>query len=606
MAAKRTRPFDDDFWDDDECDILDDFDGDMGNDEEYMEMDVDEDEPADSAKWTITSAINKVVLLAHGSGLSKKFWEKCKNPIEYLTNTLGLTKMQVVVIAILTEKGEAMNWHDFGCFLHCTRLTVMQYSDEIEELIEKGWVYHRIKRDLGNSTKGFALCNGVITALSHNKVFVPEKITGLTTQELIDGLEKYLDRNMNNHDICFVDVQHWMVHLCKKNPDLPLCREVLKLEGDLHAQSLLMMIVQDYAQWAGSAEEGLDIEAVDRFFPAEYETDNIRHKLQNGNHILFEMGFIENKCENGKADKDSYVLTTMFKDDILGDYTPSKSKCIRNHAGSNRGLKECSGITEKKMFYNPSEQKQVERLANMLSKDNFSGIQERLEKEGMRKGFACLFYGGPGTGKTETVLQIARQTGRDIMQVDIATIRDKFVGVTEKRIKSVFSRYRRLCRESETTPILFFNEADGIFGKRSGCEMNPAVEKEENAMQNIILQEMEDLDGILIATTNLTNNLDNAFERRFLFKIEFHKPDVEAKTKLWNSMLHGEVAAEEVRKLAARYDFSGGQIENIARQSTIEYILSGKKASFDEIDEFCKQEMLNTKKVCKPIGFRVA
>ena len=603
MAVKRSRPFDDDSWDDDDDDILEGLE-EEDEEEETGNEDENEDEDEDEAEWSITSAINEIVISAHRSKLSKEFWKKCRNPFDYLTEKLGMTKMQVLIISILIEKGEVLSWHDFSRFLDCTRLTVMQHSEEIEELIEKGWMYHRIKRDIGQSAKGLALCNGVFTALSHNKVFVPEKITGLTTQELIDGLEKYLDRNMNNHDICFEDVQHWMVFLCKKNPDLPLCRKVLQFEDDLYTQSLLLMIVHDYAQWAGSADEGLDFIAVDRFFPPEYETDNIRHKLQNGEHILFKMGIIDYKCENGKADNESYVLTTMFKDNTLGDYTPSRSKCISNNVGADQGLKKCSGITEKMMFYNADEQKQVERLTNMLNQKNFAGIQERLEKEGMRKGFACLFYGGPGTGKTETVLQIARQTGRDIMQVEIAGIRDKFVGETEKRIKSVFERYRRLCQECETTPILFFNEADGIFGKRSGCEMNPAVEKEENAMQNIILQEMEDLNGILIATTNLTTNLDSAFERRFLFKIEFHKPDVEAKTKLWNSMLHGEMAEEDARKLATRYDFSGGQIENIARQSTIEYILSGKKASFDEIDEFCRHELLVTKKERKPIGFQ--
>ena len=93
------------------------------------------------------------------------------------------------------------------------------------------------------------------------------------------------------------------------------------------------------------------------------------------------------------------------------------------------------------------------------------------------------------------------------MQVDIAGMRDKYVGETEKNIKAVFARYRDICRNSEVQPILFFNEADAIFNKRSE-NIQHSVDKMENAMQNIILQEMEDLDGILIATTNLTSNLD--------------------------------------------------------------------------------------------------
>jgi SpoVK/Ycf46/Vps4 family AAA+-type ATPase len=181
-------------------------------------------------------------------------------------------------------------------------------------------------------------------------------------------------------------------------------------------------------------------------------------------------------------------------------------------------------------------------------------------------------------------------------------MRDKFVGESEKNIKEVFSRYRKLCQNSEVMPILFFNEADGIFGKRSNCSgSNPSVEKMDNAMQNIILQEMEDLEGILIATTNLTNNFDTAFERRFIFKIEFHKPDTDVKTKIWCSMLK-DISADDAHQLASHFDFSGGQIENIARKRTVDYILSGKYASLDEIEGYCRAELL-TGRERRSIGF---
>ena len=123
----------------------------------------------------------------------------------------------------------------------------------------------------------------------------------------------------------------------------------------------------------------------------------------------------------------------------------------------------------------------------------------------------------------------------------------------------------------------------------------------DNAMQNIILQEIEDLDGILIATTNLTSNLDKAFERRFLYKVEFHKPDTDVKTKIWRSMLK-DISADDARQLASHFDFSGGQIENIARKRTVDYILSGKFASLDEIEGYCRAELLGGKER-RSIGF---
>ena len=257
-------------------------------------------------------------------------------------------------------------------------------------------------------------------------------------------------------------------------------------------------------------------------------------------------------------------------------------------------------IKEKTLFFNASEQEQIQRLTSLLSAENLPSVQKRLEEQGLRKGFACLFYGSPGTGKTESVLQIARQTGRDLMQVDIAGLRDKFVGESEKNIKEVFSRYRRLCKNSEVMPILFFNEADAIISKRTE-NVEHSVDKMDNAMQNIILQEIENLDGILIATTNLTSNLDKAFERRFIFKVEFHKPATEVKEKIWTSMLK-DISSEDAHKLASRFDFSGGQIENIARKRTIDYILTGKYASFDEIEEYCRAELLTNTKERKHIA----
>ena len=224
-----------------------------------------------------------------------------------------------------------------------------------------------------------------------------------------------------------------------------------------------------------------------------------------------------------------------------------------------------------------------------------------MKDTGFRCGFTCLFYGLPGTGKTETVLQLARQTGRDILQVNISQIKSMWVGESEKNIKQVFDNYRAKVKECQITPILLFNEADAIIGKRQeGAER--AVEKMENSIQNIILQEMETLDGILIATTNLAQNMDKAFERRFLYKIKFEKPTVEARMNMWREMIP-KLNEEQSRVLATKYDFSGGQIENIARHYTIGNILHGDSDDLiAELAEYCDSERLESKENRK-IGF---
>jgi hypothetical protein len=548
--------------------------------------------------WTVISALNRVLDLAQDCKLSDEFWKTCKAPLAYLRQKLGLTNIQIVVLAIMVELGEGVSWKRLGNYLGCTRLTMMLYSEEIEELVAKRWCVRKAVHEIGGSYEGFGLAHGVVTALRHNKPFVPEKIDGLNEQQFVDKLESHVDKNMNDRNAVFNDDEEWMLQLVKANSHLPLCHEILKFD-DIHIQSLLLLIVVDYAQWEGSEGEGLTFQTIDGLYPEEYECGLMRQRLRDGIHPLIQCGYIEHKCNEGQADTEQYMLTRKAKTELLSAYTPSHSMCRRMRT-DDRFLKSHEAIREKSLFFNTSEREQIERLTSLLSIENLPSIQQRLEELGMRKGFACMFYGAPGTGKTETVLQIARQTGRDLMQVDIAGLRDKWVGESEKNIKEVFARYRRLCQNSEVMPILFFNEADAIINKRTE-NVEHSVDKMDNAMQNIILQEIEDLDGILIATTNLTSNLDKAFERRFLYKVEFHKPDTDVKTKIWCSMLK-DISADDARKLASRFDFSGGQIENIARKRTVDYILSGKYASFDEIEGYCRSEVLASKNG-RRIGF---
>ena len=556
------------------------------------------DEFKEPDTWTIITALDRILDLAQDSQLSDEFWKSVKNPLAFLNKELGLTNVQIVALAMLIEAGEPMSWKSMGNYLGCSRLSIMVYSEEIEELVTKRWAIHKGVHEIGGFFEGIALVRGVVTALRHNKTFVPEKIDGLNEQQFVDKLERHVEKNMNDRNAVFNDDEEWMREFAKANPHLPLCHEVLKFD-DIHVQSLLLLIVVDYAQWEGSDGEGLTFQTIDGLYPEEYDCDFMREGLRDGTHPLIQCGYIEHKCNEGQADTEQYMLTRKAKSELLSAYTPSHSKCRRMRP-DDRFLKSHDAIREKSLFFNTSEQEQIERLTSLLSTETLPSIQKRLEEQGMRKGFACLCYGAPATGKTETVLQIARQTGRDLMQVDIAGLRDKWVGESEKNIKEVFARYRRLCQNSEVMPILFFNEADAIINKRTE-NVEHAVDKMDNAMQNIILQEIEDLDGILIATTNLTSNLDKAFERRFLYKVEFHKPDTDVKTKIWRSMLK-DISADDARQLASHFDFSGGQIENIARKRTVDYILSGKFASLDEIEGYCRAELLGGKER-KCIGF---
>ena len=239
-------------------------------------------------------------------------------------------------------------------------------------------------------------------------------------------------------------------------------------------------------------------------------------------------------------------------------------------------------------------------VADSLQNANYTNMVSRLEDKGLPKGMAILLYGAPGTGKTESVMQWARATGRDIIHVDISASKSMWYGESEKIIKEIFTKYRRQCKRSVLKPILLFNEADAIFASRKTGN-NSSIDQTENAIQNIILEEMECLDGILIATTNLADNLDKAFERRFLFKIRFDKPSIEAKTKIWRDKLSA-LSEAEAHSLAIRYDFSGGEIDNIVRKSLMSEVIEGKIPSFNEIEKLCTEEKMG-RSAGKRVGF---
>lgn len=257
-------------------------------------------------------------------------------------------------------------------------------------------------------------------------------------------------------------------------------------------------------------------------------------------------------------------------------------------------------IAGKELFFSPKLDEQLSLVRSSLQPDTFATLRSRLEQQNMPKGVAILLYGEPGTGKTESVMQMARATGRAVMHVDISNTKSMWFGESEKIIKQVFADYRRLCERSQVKPILLFNEADAIFSKRKDVGRS-SVAQTENAIQNIILEEMEHLDGILVATTNLANNLDAAFERRFLFKIRFDRPTIEAKKSIWQSKL-AVLTDADAESLATQYDFSGGQIDNIVRKAIMNEIVKGERPTLATLQTLCAEERISRGTASK-IGF---
>ena len=334
---------------------------------------------------------------------------------------------------------------------------------------------------------------------------------------------------------------------------------------------------------------------IQKLYPVR-KRKQVLNDFMNNKHSLQKTDLVEiEKTSSLFGESTIIVLTDKGKEVLLGE---DATLYIDNV--SDKQLLACDNIIEKKLFFSGELKEQLSLLSNSLNEEHYKNLCERLEENHLPKGIAVLLYGEPGTGKTESVMQIARVTGRAIMHVDISATKTCWFGESEKLIKKVFTDYRRLCEKSKIKPILLFNEADAVFSKRKDVGSG-SVAQTENAIQNIILEEMEQLDGILIATTNLADNLDHAFERRFLFKIRFDKPTIEAKTNIWMTKLPS-LSKDDAHTLASNYDFSGGQIENITRKVLMQEIINDIKPSINGLITICNEEKMS-KNNTRRIGF---
>lgn len=245
-------------------------------------------------------------------------------------------------------------------------------------------------------------------------------------------------------------------------------------------------------------------------------------------------------------------------------------------------------IEEKTLLFDKEMEDQVTCLKTLMDPKFSAVLMDRLKQVG-RKSLTALFYGAPGVGKTELARQLARSTGRDCIVADPAKLNGSYWGDSEKNVREIFTTYKYIQKISDTAPILVFNEADGIITKRF-TNVSRAIEKSENTVQGIILQELESFEGIFIGTTNLQENLDVASDRRFLYKVRFNYPSLEIRKKMISIKMKW-ISDDDAASLANEFCLSGGQLDNIAAKCVIEKFMTGGEATFEKIRSFCREEI---------------
>ena len=541
---------------------------------------------------TMLSAVNNIVTLAEDSELNTKFFEQADRFMTYLSERQGITKAQTVMLALFVESSAAGNKADFAdiaTFISCKNVQVLQYKTEVDDLVKKGFL--RLIKNNFEGDYDYFVNPKLLESLSKNEPYQRQSYkdaTGIQFFQYFYDITHLRYEDQLSTELMVSEIERLM----DENPELPFVKSLRSVEMSEYSRTIITHMCRHLVL---SGTTSLPMSHLVFLFDTQHQKYDFDRTMSDGSHFLIRDGWVENAFAEGFKDKDEYQLTAKAREFLLKDYD------IKISESRGCDVMQSGNIVVKQLFFANDVQRQLDSLSELLSEENYLGICNRLKERGLRQGFACLFYGEPGTGKTESVMQIARQTGRDILQVNISEIKSMWVGESEKNIKAIFDRYRVVAKQSKRIPILLFNEADAVIGKRKeGAEHS--VDKMENSIQNIILQEMESLEGIMIATTNLVQNMDAAFERRFLYKVKFEKPELAQRTKIWQSMMP-RLSDDTAAKLASSFDFSGGQIENITRKCDIESILYGDEYVTEEkIEQYCQEEKI-VRRCSSRIGF---
>ena len=542
-------------------------------------------------RWNISKAMSSVYQSLNGSKLKIKKTKIYSAAMENLKALYNISQIQVWILCLVCERyferEDSSSLQNISGKLGVPVMSIIRWKKEIEFLVEHGFLEHCGRNDAVQPLNDFS------ESIYNNTEYIPQAKKEVDDIEFISYMaDRYESRR--GEDMSARSIQRELRLYEKAHSHL----EVVKRVSDELENPNYRFFVYDVANDVlKGVVSNLNATISDLYDGGERYS--VATKMMEEKHELFQKGLIE-FAKKGNLSEATITLSDKGRKLVLGE-----KAFLFEDSINDKNLIKTDSIKEKKLFYSPENQKEIDRLKAALQEEKLKGIQQRLKDDGLPVGVAVLLYGAPGTGKTESVMQIAKETGRSIVHVDISEAKSAWFGESEKRIKKIFTSYKNSCeiaeKKGELMPILLFNEADALISKRKSDTSGNCAQT-ENAIQNIILEELESLKGIFIATTNLASNMDSAFERRFLFKIKFENPSTEAKTSIWMNKLSW-LDKESATEFATEYDFSGGQIDNIVRKIAMNEVITGERPAITDIHDMCKCEKIDNPDGSRRMGF---
>ncbi|QOW09766.1 AAA family ATPase [Kaistella flava (ex Peng et al. 2021)] len=547
--------------------------------------------------FKVLDCIEKIYNTSKESQLKDALFIEIESEVKLLSDYLKLNAIETVLFAnAFAMWFETSNFSDVFDHFGLTKFQVLKYRESIETLYSRNLLMNKNSRKKQIST--YELSQNLINSISKNEVLKYSKIAESTEpKNFVDILEEFdkMSDQLGDQLISHLDFREYVSTICDENIEMPMFREIKNYQLEVFETYFLLDTIWDAIKNGDNDFNTNVIMTVDDYFA--HKSQALKHvkKVANKETKLSKLDLIDISKEdffskhNAKVSKKVTDFLREHENVIIDEVSKEYSKLIKTE-----------DIPEKKLFFNTDETAQLNQISAILSEDKFNEMQQRLKDKSMPIGVTAIFHGVPGTGKTESVYQLAKQTGRKIYKVDISSTKSMWFGESQKLVKKIFTQYNEMKLTEDLCPILLFNEADAVIGKRKSAGSSNVADT-ENAIQNIILEEMEKFNGILFATTNLVENMDAAFERRFLFKVKFEQPSLENAAKIWCEKFPF-LSDKESIVLAETFNFSGGEMENIARKSAMQEILTGEKLLFEEIKNLCKNEKWSGEEKGK-IGF---
>jgi hypothetical protein len=437
----------------------------------------------------------------------------------------------------------------------------------------------------------------------------------LFTDEVIDGVihndaSRFIFSIPKNQNEAFLNIKHFIskslyavekdiltdtiLNYVSKFSEFQLIREVLDSTVLNFEEKAVLFYIISHHQY-GIQEFDLD-QILDYFDDDSSLSFRFKQRIVSEKSILFSEEYLE-------FETPEFVdFTLVLPGEKIKKHIVSHEVCPDNKNFTTKYAVQIKPeeIENVDLFFNEQTNQSITQIFELTS-DKYRDISKKFELNGLKSGLTMLFYGFPGTGKTELVKQIAKKNNRVLLLVDVAAIKSKWVGESERNIKRVFHEYNLALKFYEKEPILFFNECDALISKRN--TVTSSVDQMNNAMQNIVLQELEDFKGIFIATTNLIQNIDTAFDRRILYKLPFDKPEQPTRLKILKSQFP-QFSNESLANVSFKYDLSGGQIQNIKKKYLVEEILfNNTNSTSDNLTEYIESEVNFRTTSKKTIGF---